>query len=72
MMERIDYINLKNIKLGAQRDGEVCRVSATQLGGPEFNSQHPSHSDGMAYSNFSPKEAQTRESQQAEQPMEPE
>lgn len=71
-MEEIDYISLRNIKLGDQRDGEVCRVSATQMGGPEFDSQHPSHPGGMAYSNLNPKEAQTRESQQAEQPTQKE
>lgn len=65
-MEETDYINLKKINLGDQRDGEVYRVSATQMGGPEFSSQHPSHPDGMAYSNLSPKQAQTRESQQTE------
>lgn len=71
-MEEIDYINLKNIKLGDQRGGEVCRVSATQMGESEFNSQHPSHPGGMAYSNLNPKEARTRESQQAEQPTQKE
>ena len=69
-MEEIDYINLKNIKLRDQRDCEVCRVSATQMGGPEFNSQLPSHPGG--WPTLIPKEAQTRESQQAEQPTQPE
>lgn len=42
-------------------------MSATQMGVPEFNSQHLSYPDGMDFSNLSPKEAQTRESQLSSQ-----